>query len=90
MKWTVTLSGSKEEARAAAAAQADINIAAGYQSESQKAAMLALIDVLVGPNVSGSISAPADGSTSDALVSTAISVDAEPKHPPANRKQSGE
>ena len=55
MSWSVTLSGTKEAARASAAEQSDRNIGNGYQTEEQKALVLAAIDAAVGTYVSGSM-----------------------------------
>jgi hypothetical protein len=55
MSWSVSLSGSKETAKALAAEASDRNIANGYQTEAQKAAVLAMIEGAPGTHVSGSI-----------------------------------
>jgi hypothetical protein len=56
MSWSVNLSGSKEAAKEAAAAQSDTNIANGYQTEAQKQLVLAAIEAAPGTHVSGSVS----------------------------------
>jgi hypothetical protein len=55
MSWNLSISGSKEEAKVSAPAQADSHIAAGNQTEEQKVAALALIDAAPGTHVSGNI-----------------------------------
>ena len=68
MKWTITLSGTKTEAKHAAREQADNEIDAGNMTPGQKKAVLAAIEALEGPNVSGTISSPADSSTGSEIV----------------------
>ncbi len=59
MSWGVSITGvsvKRDQARQSVIEQCDRNIANGYQSESQKIAVLAVIDALPGTHISGSIS----------------------------------
>lgn len=56
MSWKVDLNGTKEEAKKSADVQSDANIANGYQTAEQKAAVGPLIDAIPGDTVSGYVS----------------------------------
>jgi hypothetical protein len=55
MSWSVTISGKKDAAKQQATADSDRNITNGYQTEAQKALVLAAIDALPGTHVAGSL-----------------------------------